>query len=354
MFAQSSERSTISGAVTDSTAAVVPAHKDHSDEPGDQQRRHHDDQQRRRLLRLPQLPPGQYNVRGDKEGFKPALVTNVTVNTGANPRIDITLEVGSAQQAIEVQASAVSLQTEDAKASTTITNKLVDELPLVVGGALRSPFDLAQLTPEAKSRRDDDFMLGGGQAASYGAVLDGVSANITRAQTVSWVAVNAPSVEAITEFTVDTNGFKAEYGHAGGGTMSFTSKSGTNDFHGSVYEFLRNDALDANRFFSTSSTSLKLSTNSTISAWPPAVRSSFPSWSPGKSKDFFFASYKGLRNRKGATATSATVPTAEMYNGDFADGSIPQASRFRSTIRRQRRRTRPAGPASHVNSFPGT
>ena len=249
LFAQSSERGTISGAVSDSTAAVVPGAKITvtnlatnsivtmtTGPAGD--------------YTAPQLPPGQYNVRADREGFKPAIVANVTVNTGTNTRVDIALEVGSALQAIEVQASAATLQTEDAKSSTTITNKLVDELPLVVGGALRSPFDLAQLTPESKNFSDNNFMLGGGQAASYGAVLDGVSANVTRAQTVSWVAVNAPSVEAITEFTVDTNGFKAEYGHAGGGTMSFTSKSGTNDFHGSVYEFLRNDALDANRFFS--------------------------------------------------------------------------------------------------------
>ena len=80
-------------------------------------------------------------------------------------------------------------------------------------------------------------MLGGGQAASYGTTLDGVSANTTRALTASWVAVNTPSVEAITEFTVETNGFKAEYGHAGGGNMSFASKSGTNDFHGSLTSF---------------------------------------------------------------------------------------------------------------------
>src|SRR5712691_2999996 len=89
-------------------------------------------------------------------------------------------------------------------------------------------------------------MLGGGQSASYGTNLDGVSANTTRALTASWVAVNTPSVEAITEFTVETNGFKAEYGHAGGGVMSFASKGGTNELHGNAYEFLRNDALDAN------------------------------------------------------------------------------------------------------------
>ena len=181
---------------------------------------------------------GVYSVRVEREGFKPALLNNVNVNAGLNARGDVTLEVGASQQVVEVQAQAAALQTEDAKAATTITNKLVDELPLVVGGALRSPFDLATLTPEAKNFGDNNFALGGGQSASYGTNLDGVSANTTRALTASWVAVNTPSVEAITEFTVESNGFKAEYGHAGGGMMSFASKSGTNNFHGNVYEFL--------------------------------------------------------------------------------------------------------------------
>ena len=121
----------------------------------------------------------------------------------------------------------------------------------MVGGALRSPFDLAAITPESKNiGGDNGFILGGGQAASYGTTLDGVSTNTSRALSMSWVSSNAPSLEAITEFTVDTNGFKAEYGHAGGGVMTFSSKCGTNQFHGSAYEFLRNNDFDANRFFS--------------------------------------------------------------------------------------------------------
>jgi hypothetical protein len=317
VFAQS-ERGTISGTVTDSTGAVIPAAKvtvtnpstntgftGVTTESGD--------------YAVPSLSPGQYNVRIDKEGFKPAVLANVTVNASTNTRADVTLEIGSAQQAIEVQANAVSLQTEDAKSATTITNKLVDELPLVVGGALRSPFDLAALAPESKSFSDNNFMLGGGQAASYGTTLDGVSANTTRALTASWVAVNTPSVEAITEFTVESNGFKAEYGHAGGGTMSFASKSGTNSLHGTVYEFLRNDALDANRFFSNALNQKK----AVYKQNDFGIAAGGPIWIPkihhGKDKSFFFASYEGFRNRKGATATSATVPTAEMYNGDFSN-----------------------------------
>jgi hypothetical protein len=312
-----SERGTISGSVTDASGAVIPAARvtvtnpstnttftTVTTEAGD--------------YTVPALSPGQYNVRIEKDGFKAAIRTNVTVNASSNTRADIALEVGVATQAIEVRAATLTLQTEDAKASTTITNKLVDELPLVVGGALRSPFDLAQMTPESKSFSDNNFMLGGGQAASYGTTLDGVSANTTRALTASWVAVNAPSVEAITEFTVDSNGFKAEYGHAGGGTMSFASKSGTNDFHGALYEFLRNDALDANRFFSNALSQKK----AVYKQHDLGVAAGGPIWIPkiihGKNRSFFFASYEGFRNRKGATATSASVPTAEMYNGDFS------------------------------------
>ena len=179
-----SDRGSISGTVSDSTGAVIPGAKvvvtnastnatlnTTSSEAG--------------VYTAPNLPVGVYSVRVEREGFKPALLNNVNVNVGLNARGDVTLEVGASQQVVEVQAQAAALQTEDAKAATTITNKLVDELPLVLGGALRSPFDLATLTPEAKNFGDNNFALGGGQSASYGTNLDGVSANTTRALTAS-------------------------------------------------------------------------------------------------------------------------------------------------------------------------
>jgi hypothetical protein len=316
LFAQS-ERGSISGTVRDASGAVVPGAKvvvtnpatnstlnTVTTESGD--------------YTAPNLSAGTYTVRIEREGFKHAVLNSVSVNAGLVARGDVTLEVGTSQQAVEVQAQSAALQTDDAKAATTITNKLVDDLPLVVGGALRSPFDLATLTPEAKNFGDNNFVLGGGQSASYGTNLDGVSANTTRALTASWVAVNTPSVEAITEFTVESNGFKAEYGHAGGGMMSFASKSGTNNLHGNVYEFLRNDALDANRFFSNALRQRK----AVYKQNDFGATAGGPVWIPkiynGRNKTFFFFSYEGFRNRKGATATSATVPTAEMYNGDFS------------------------------------
>lgn len=268
---------------------------------------------------VPSLQPSVYNVRAEKRGFRATEEKGLTVAAGTTVRADLRLEVGSSTQVIEVQASAVQLQTEDAKNSVTLSNKLVNDLPLVVSGTVRTPFDLASLSPDAKNLGGDNgFSVGGGQVAAYGTSLDGVSTNTSRALSKSWVASNSPSVEAIDQFTVDTNGYKAEYGHAGGGNLTYASKSGTNQFYGSVYEFLRNNDFDANNWFSNRSGI----PNSIYKQNDFGATVGGPVWIPklyhGKDKTFFFFSYEGFRNRTGANGTVFTVPTPEMYNGDFS------------------------------------
>src|SRR3954454_2124669 len=314
-----SERGTISGTVRDVSGAIVPQARvtitnTATNQPSEV--RTNDSGE----FAAPDIAVGTYTVRAEKGGFRPAEMTGLTVDAASSVRADMNLQVGQSQQVVEVQASAVQVNSEDSKTSVTINQKLVDTLPLVVGGAVRSPFDLAALTPESKNIGGDaGFSLGGGQAASYGATLDGVSVTTSRALQKSWVASNAPSVEAITQFTVDTNGFKAEYGHAGGGVMTFVAKSGTNQFHGSAYEFLRNNDFDANDWFSN-----KLGRARQIYKQNDfGATVGGPVWIPklynGHNKTFFFFSYEGFRNRNGATNATATVPTPEMYNGDFSN-----------------------------------
>ena len=314
-----SERGTIAGTIRDTTGAVVPGSKITvtntrtnlvvnlvSNETGD--------------YIAPSLPAGTYGVQVMKEGFRPFEIKGLTVDAATTVRADATLEVGTAQQAIEIQATALTLHTEDAKSSVTVNNKLVNDLPLVVGGAVRSPFDLAVLTPEAKNLGGDaGFSLGGGQAASYGTTLDGISANTSRALQKSWVASNSPSVEAMDEFTVDTNGFKAEYGHSGGGVMTFVTKSGTNQLHGSAYEFLRNNDFDSNDWFSNRAGKPRQIYKQNDFGFTVGGPIWIPKIHNGKDKSFFFFSYEGFRNRNGATNFSANVPTPEMYNGDFTN-----------------------------------
>ncbi len=311
VFAQS-DRGAISGRVFDASGAAIPGAKviitntsnnstftSESNESG--------------AFSAPSLPVGEYSIRAEREGFKPAVLSGLTVNASSTIRGDITMEIGSSVQAVEIRADAILLQNDSAKSSTTITQKLVDQLPLVVGGALRSPFDLAALTPEAKSF-GDRFSIGGGQNSSYGVTLDGVSAATTRALQTSWISYNAPSLEAVTEFTVDTNGFKAEFGHAAGGSIAFASKSGSNEYHGTAYEFLRNDALDARRFFEAKRGIYKqhdFGASFGGPIWIPKVYN-------GKNKTFFFISYEGFRNRVGASSALRSVPTPEMYSGDFS------------------------------------
>ncbi len=268
---------------------------------------------------VPNLPPGVYDIRIEKPGFRPSEERGLTLDVGLTAKANATLEVGTSTQAIEVQADAIQLQTEDAKNSVTLENKLINDLPLVVNGTVRTPFDLASLMPDAKNLGGDNgFSIGGGQAASYGTSLDGVSTNTSRALSKSWVASNSASVEAIEQFTYDSNGFKAEYGHAGGGNITYASKSGTNQFHGSVYEFLRNNDFDANNWFNNRSGIA----NSIYKQNDFGATVGGPIWIPklvhGKDKSFFFFSYEGFRNRTGANGTTFTVPTPEMYNGDFS------------------------------------
>ena len=259
------------------------------------------------------LAPGDYKIEVTVPGFKSFRQDNVNLAAAGTVRVDAQLQVGQVNETVEVSAAAAQIQTENAKISTAVQNKLVDDLPLVVGGALRSPFNLVTITAESKGS-GNRISLGGGQAAAWDATLDGVSVTTNRSADAGEIAFNTPSVEAITEFTVDTNGFKAEYGQAGGGVMTFVSKAGTNQFHGDAYDFLRNDALDARGFFPAKRSVYKQNDFGATAGGPVLI----PKLYNGRNKTFFFLSYEGFRNRIGANDTIKSVPTPEMYNGDFS------------------------------------
>jgi len=249
----------------------------------------------------PNLSPGVYRIEIAAPGFRRFVEDGVTITAGATIRMDAQLQLGQITESIEVRAQAAQMKTEDAKISTAVENKLVDELPLVVGGALRSTYDLISTAPEATvvgSVGNAAVILGGGQAQSYGATLDGlpVMTNNSQANQSQEVAFIEPSVEALTEFAVDTSGFKAEYGQGGGGMITFASKSGTNDFHGVAYEFLRNDDFDARGFFAPGRSVYKQSDFGVAAGGPVEI----PKLYHGRNRTFFFLSYEGFRNRLGA------------------------------------------------------
>ena len=262
----------------------------------------------------PNLPTGTYRLEATAGGFKKFVEDNLILNAGASIRADIKLQLGAVSETVEITAAAAQVQTENARASTSVSNKLVDELPLVVGGEMRSPFGLVTVAAEAKGS-GSKLSLGGGQTRAWNATMDGTSIATNRAADAQEIAYTAPSLEAITEFTVDTNGFKAEYGQAGGGVMTFVSKSGGNQFHGNAYEFLRNDKMDARGFFAPRRAVYKQNDFGATFGGPVRI----PKLYDGRNKTFFFAAFEGFRNRVGSTDSFFSVPTPEMYNGDFSN-----------------------------------
>ncbi len=307
------ERGNITGSVTDSSGARIPGAvvivtnvatnrpaTVTSTDAGD--------------YNLPGLSPGTYRIEVSASGFKKFVREGVVVTAAASIRADARMEVGQVSETVEVTSDIAQVQTENAKITTAVQNKMVDELPLVVGDALRSPFNLVSITPEARGG-GGQLALGGGQTRAWEATLDGISVATNRSADAVEIAYNAPSLEAITEFAVDTNGFKAEYGQAGGGIMTFSSKSGTNQFHGVAYDFLRNEKLDAKTFFAP--------TRAVYRQNDFGATAGGPLWIPkiynGRDKTFFFFSYEGFRNRVATNDAIRSVPTPEMYNGDFTN-----------------------------------
>jgi len=315
------DRGQITGTVTDSTGAVVPgtaiqiiqkgtnaSFKTTSSAAGN--------------FTIPSLPVGAYQVKAEKQGFKTSITNDVVVVAGGSARVDAKLEVGQVQQSVEVVANAQMVQTDNAKVSSSVSSTLVDALPVRVNGGSRSPFDLASTTAEVNAA--GTFRIGGGNN-TVGITLDGSSIAGDKigsdAGNNGAAAMNSPSVEALTEFNIEASGFKAETGHASGGTLRFVSKSGTNQLHGSAFDFLRNEDLDARGFFNSTRAVYKQNDFGATAGGPVYL----PKLYDGRNKTFFFGSYEGFRNRVGAgNGTFFSVPPPEFYTGDlhnYVDGN---------------------------------
>jgi Carboxypeptidase regulatory-like domain len=258
---------------------------------------------------------GRYRVQVQAAGFKTTVRDDVIISAGSTVRVDVTLELGEATQRVEVAATIAPLASDSSRVATNITNKLVDDIPLEVNGQIRSVFDLATLTPDATVGASGLYRVAGGQDGSWDMQMDGSSITPTAdAKTAQRVVVASAPIDAISEFTVDSSsGMKAEYGRAVG-MINFVTKSGTDQYHGDAYEFLRNDALDARGFFASSKPRLQQDDFGATVGGPLYL----PKIYNGKHRTFVFFSYEGYRQRAGAQPAYYTVPTEANYQGDFS------------------------------------
>ena len=266
----------------------------------------------------PSIPTGTYSVTAEISGFKKVSKTNVLVGVDQKVRIDVALEIGGMEEIVEIQAETPLLNTASSDLGQTIVEEQIRTLPLngrnfvsltrTVPGVLRGiPGANIDGAGSLAWRASAAFSAMGQRPRDNNYMLDGVDNNETWLQTV----VIFPSVDALDEFKLQTSTYSAEFGRSLGGVVNLQIKSGTNDFHGSVFEFLRNDAFDANNFFN----------NRAGIAKAPFSQHQFGATFGGpiiKDKTFFFADYQGLRIEASPTYLS-TVPTVRMRNGDFGE-----------------------------------
>jgi len=256
------------------------------------------------------LPLGSYTVTSRLDGFRTEVRSGVTLTVGREAIVNLQMSVGTVQETVEVTGEAPMVETTNATLSGLVDTTQVSELPL--NG--RSFDDLALLLPgivNQPSGPRNPQQGGGNRLASNGSrsdgnayLLDGTVTNDHSTQGPGSAAEQNLGVEAIREFRVLTHNFSAEYGRNAGAVISVVTKSGTNEFHGSAYEFLRNNVLDARNFFNPGEL-------------PPFRRNQFGAAAGGpllRDRVFFFANYEGLRQRRGLTVI-ATVPDADARRG---------------------------------------
>ncbi|MGH9338973.1 MAG: TonB-dependent receptor domain-containing protein [Acidobacteriota bacterium] len=256
------------------------------------------------------LPVGNYRVSAELPGFKRFVRSGIRLRVQDVAMVDFTLEVGEVTEEVQVVASAPVLNTAEGSQGQVIDNKRIIDMPL--NG--RDYIQLALLSAGAVQPvggRAGGFSTGGQRTTQNNYILDGVDNNSVELATAGRRAeMVKPSIDAIQEFKVQTNAYSAEFGHGTGGVINVTTKSGSNGFHGTVYEFHRNDVLDAKNFFDPADEDK-----------PPFKRNQFGFSFGGpiiKDQTFFFGDYEGTRIRESRTVVS-TIPTLKMRTGDFSE-----------------------------------
>ncbi len=265
---------------------------------------------------IPFLQPGRYKITAQKAGFRQSVQDNLTLEVNQSARIDFKLEVGQVTETVEVTGGAPLLEIDNAAIGQVIEQKAVAELPLngrnfvqlaTLGPGVTGVGFGAKGTIMSGNRPDDlrpgsEIFANGNREGSNNFLYDGIDNN----ERLTLSIVLRPSVEAVREFKIQTSMFAADQGRNSGATVNIISKSGTNELHGSAYDFLRNDATDARNFF--------------LARKPTLRQNQFGASLGGKiiaDKLFFFGNYEGYRRRQ-ERAFVNTVPTAAMRVGDFS------------------------------------
>jgi hypothetical protein len=348
-FAQSAT-ATLSGTVTDQNGAVVPGTAITLVNSGTTLQRQATTDERGDFT-ISLLPPAVYILNAQRDGFAPVRIETITLNVGDQKSLTIQLKAGSIAEMVQVNAEAATART-DAAVATVVDRQFVENIPLN-GRSFQSLYSLTPGVVIAPSPNavnfDGQISVNGQRATSNAFMVDGVSANFGTAPSLGpgpQTSGNLPSltalgttqslvsVDALQEFKIQTSGYGAEYGRQPGGQVSIATRAGTNDFHGSLFDYIRNDVFEANDWFA----------NANRQRRPPLRQNDFGGtfsgpvllprfgeggkqpWYDGRNRTFFFFSYEGLRLRLPKFALS-NVPSLTLRQ-QVAPGLQPILNSF--------------------------
>ncbi len=305
---------TVSGEITDPSQAAVPgAQVTLVDQQKGYQFTRTTDNSGRYLFTS--VPPGRYSVSTEVAGFEKSVRTNIAVDVNQNVTANLSLKVATARQTVDVQSQTQSLATEDAETGQVVNRRLINDLPLVD----RYVLDFVALGPGINNMSDansvgdtgTNFVSNGSRGASADILLDGASVTNFEPNGGVTQVTYTPSAEAVDEFKVQQTNFSAEYGFSGASVVNMITRSGSNAFHGSGYDFLRNQITDANNWFN----------NENGVPLPPVHRNNYGGTIGGpiiKDRTFFFFDWDGTRTSNMSTY-QAGVPSAAERTGDFGE-----------------------------------
>src|SRR5581483_8464438 len=316
---------TVSGVLTDATGAVVQGAKvTLTDEQKGFTFNATSDNDGRYLFAS--IPPGLYTVTANAPGFEKTVRSHIKLNVSENPTANLVLKIAATATEVKVEAQSQSIATEDATTGQVVDRRYINDLPLID----RNVTDLTYLAPGITNMDDQcpncggtNWVSNGSRGASADILMDGASVTNFEPNGGVTQAVYTPSPEAVEEFKVQQTNFSAEYGFSGASILNMVTRSGTNAFHGSVYDFIRNTITDANSWFNDRY-GIPL---------PPVHRHDFGGTLGGpiiKNKTFFFFDYEGLR-QSFMNTYQAGVPTAAMRTGDFGELCTSQGGAFDKT-----------------------
>jgi hypothetical protein len=273
---------------------------------------------------LPSLPSGMYILAVSAPGFNQYLQEGIQVQVAQTARVDVVLKIGAATESVTVQANAPLLRTENAEQSQTLNGDDINKLPLTLGGnnlyGTRNPLAGLNLSPGVSQVVGTNFQFrtnGSTDTARF--LLDGQDMT-TAGMTSQHLSESHPSVEAVSEVTLQSSNFAAEFGQVQGGLVNFTTRSGTNQFHGAAYDYNTNEFMNAGRPFTNDGKGQLIRPRQRNNDYGFSVGG--PVWIPklynGRNRTFFFFNFDQFRNKSTVSGAAATVPTEAYRRGDFS------------------------------------